>query len=179
MSQAGPLSIESNFPPDVPTSFVTDSGTATPSFNVLNILANDTNVNNDNGIQTIGSGDTVTIQLTNRLTGQTTTLNSTPVTIISVPLGSIPGVYYINGDVIAYNLTDTAGAAYSFSGAARTDGTTATEIATEGKDIFEEAAMSNADFTIGVTGNTAYLEVVGLAGKVLNWSALINYRYIG
>jgi len=42
--------------PSVPTSFDTDNGTATPAANVLNIFGG-------NGIETSGSGNTVTINL--------------------------------------------------------------------------------------------------------------------
>ena len=52
-------------PPSVPTSFVTNSGTATPVANVIDIVGG-------TGITTSGSGDTVTISLTG--TGATETL---------------------------------------------------------------------------------------------------------
>lgn len=166
-------------PVDVATSYPTDSGIAIPAANILNVYANDTNVNNDNGIQTIGSGNTVTVQLTNRLTGSTTTTDATPTTIISVSLGAVPGTYYVSGDLVAYDITDAAGAAYSFSAAAITDGATATEISTETKDIFEQAAMATADFSFGVTGNTAFLQVTGIVATTIDWSALLTYRFIG
>ena len=168
-------------PVNVATSYPTDSGTAIPAANILNVYANDTNVNNDNGIQTIGSGNTVTVQLTNRLTGLTTTTDATATTIISVSLGAVAGVYYMSGDLVAYDVTDAAGSAYSFSGAAVTDGTNATEIATETKDIFEQLPMENSDFSLIVDSitNTASLQVTGIAATTINWSALLTYRFVG
>ena len=168
-----------SLPANVATSYVEDSGTAIPALNILKVLANETNVNNDNGIQTVGSGNTVTVQLTNRITGAVTTTNATPTTVVSLSLGAVAGTYYVTGDIVAYNVTDAAGAAYSFSGAATTDGATATELGSDEKDIFEAAAMITCDFNIGVTGNTAYLEVIGIAGKTIDWSCLLTYRYIG
>lgn len=168
-----------SLPPSVATSYVTDDGIAIPAANILNVLANDTNVNNDNGIQTIGSGNTVTVQLTNRLTGFVTTTDDTPTTLISVPLGSDAGTYLATGDVLAYNVTDSGGAAYTYEGAATTDGATGIEIGVEQRNQFEQAVMAAADFSFGISGNNAFVQVIGIPGKTINWSCLFNYRFIG
>lgn len=55
MSQAGLIDIEASMP-TIPTSFDTDSGTAIPVVNVLEILGG-------TGLNTIGSGNTVTVIL--------------------------------------------------------------------------------------------------------------------
>lgn len=56
MSQAGALLGSSEIGPDVPTSFVTDSGIAIPSLNVLNVLGG-------TGSTTSASGNTITINV--------------------------------------------------------------------------------------------------------------------
>lgn len=58
MSQFFQTVNESNIPSDVATSYVTDLGTAVPLAHILNVLGGD-------GIQTEGSGNTVTIKVIN------------------------------------------------------------------------------------------------------------------
>lgn len=180
MSQIYKSSATGPVPPTVATSYVTDvDGPAVPAANILNVLGNDTNEDNDNGIRTIGSGNTVTVQLTNRITGTVTTMDDTPTTLITVSLGATPGTYYLSGNLMAYNSTDVAGAAYGFAGAARSTGVAGIEIGLESKEIFEEAAMSAADFELGIVGNDAVITVTGIALTTINWSCLFTYRFVG
>jgi len=58
MSEFYIATTSSNLPPSVATSYVTDSGTATPAANILNVLGG-------NGVSTRGSGNTVTVQVIN------------------------------------------------------------------------------------------------------------------
>lgn len=182
MSQAGIINTSSGpVPPDVPTTFVTDvNSPAVPALNILNVIGGDTTTNNDNGIQTDGSsgGNTLTVQLTNRATGQVTTVDATPTTIISFSLGATPGIFYFRGSIVAYDLTDVAGGAYDFSSGMRTTGAAATELGTEYKDVFEEAAMATADFNILASGNNLIVQVIGIAAKVINWNAEFTYRFV-
>ena len=63
MSQAGLLRVrQSNLPPQVPTSFVTNSGTAVPVANVLNVLGSVVAADS-NPFRSIGSGNTVNYQV--------------------------------------------------------------------------------------------------------------------
>ncbi len=168
-------------PPTVPTSFVTDvNSPAVPAANILNVIGGDTTANNDNGIRTDGSSgsNTLTIQLTNRATGIVTTIDATPTTILTFSLGATPGVYFVDGSIAAFDVTDTAGGAYSFSTAMRTTGAAAIEIGTEFKDLFEEASMAASDFNITASGNNLIVSVIGIAAKTINWNAYLNYRFV-
>lgn len=167
-----------SLPPTVPTSFVTNSGTAVPAANVLNVFASESSTNVDGGINTTGSGNTVTVLLTNRMTGSVTTSNATPAPLLTLPLGAVPGVYYIEGNLIAFDVTDAAGAGYAFSTAARTTGAAGIEIGTEFKDLFEEAALSSADLSVSISGNSLVISAIGIAGKTIDWNGYLTFRFI-
>jgi len=176
MSQAG-ITI-SGGAPAVPTSFTTDSGVAVPVANNLFIYGIDSIANNDNGIATSGSGSTVNVILTNRATGTVTTADATPTTALTFALGAVPGVYFFEGNIVAYDVTDVAGGAYSFVSGFRTTGAAAVEISTEFKDVFEEAAMATADFTISGSANNVIIQVQGIAGKTIDWNVTLTYRFV-
>ena len=179
MSQAGIVSSSSSPPPpQVPITFTEDSGSAQAAANILNVLGLDTTANSDNGISTLGSGNTVTILLTNRQTGTVTTADATPTNVLSFALGATPGVYFFEGNVIAFNTTDTAGAGYAFSSAIRTTGAAGVEIATQFEDLFEEAAMSTADIDVTVSANNLVITVTGVAAKTINWNGFLTYRFV-
>lgn len=163
-------------PPQIPTSFVTDSGIATPVGNVLNVITNDTTANNDNGITDTGSGNTVTLFLTNRITGTATTTDGvTPVTLTSFSLGATPATFLFELRIIAYNVTDALSAGYTSTSVIRTTGAAASEVDSGIGTIAEEGTMSGVIVQNQIVGNTAETEVTGLPGKIIHWKALHTY----
>lgn len=179
MSQYSVSTTTGNLPPQVPTQFTASDATiAVPVANNLNVFGIDSTANNDNGITTTASGDTLNVVLTNRATAQITTSDATPTTGLTFSLGATPGVFYFQGYISAFDTTDTAGACYSFVSGARTTGVVGTEIGTEFKDELEEAAMTNADFSISVSGNTFEVVLVGIAGKTINWNLYLTYNFV-
>lgn len=168
-------------PPNVATSYVTDiDSPAIPAANVLNVFGRDTSANNTNGIRTDGSSgsNTLTVQLTNRVRGVVTTVDATPTFIITFPLGAVPGVYEINGSVAGFDITDTAGASYGFISGIRTTGAAAIEIGTQFTTNFEEPAMATSEIDVLVSGNNAIIQVIGVAGKTIDWDCLFTYRFV-
>ncbi len=174
-----------SLPPSVATSYVTDNGTAVPAANVLIVHGTDSTENNSSGIiakgGVVGTGTSneVDIVLTNRVKGDVTTSDATPTIIISFALGATPGVYTFSGDITAYDSTDVAGASYGVVAGFRTTGAVAIEIGTQFSTNFEEPAMATSNIATSVSGNNVLIEVIGIAGKTIDWDALFTYRFVG
>lgn len=167
-------------PPTVATSYVTDvNSPAIPVANVLNVLGNDTTVNNDNGIRTDGSSgsNTLTVQLTNRLQGTVTTANNTPTPIITFT-PTVIGTYAIEIRIAAYNTTSSLGAGYSLFGSARFDGVNSNLCGTADRIVNEEGAMSSDNVTFTVSAANILINAVGYAENI-NWSAVGLYTFVG
>lgn len=173
---AGPV------PPTVAESYVTDvNSPAIPAANVLNVFGNDSTVNNANGIQTDGSsgGNTLTVQLTNRLQGTTTTVGAVTGDAITFALGATPGTYAIEVRVAGFEATTPAGVGYSLFGSIRTTGAAGSIIGTVDRINNEDPALVTANATIIASANNAIIQVTGVAGLTLNWSAVGLYTFVG
>lgn len=176
MSQAGDLSaISGPVPPTVPTSFVTDSGTAIPAANILNDLGGFTSINDADGIRTIGSGNTVTTQLTNRLGGSGTTVGATTADLVTFALGATPAVFFFSFETAVFNAATPAGAGYATYTTVITDGATATLIDDTDSIVHESPALITTIAEIVVSGNNAIFRVTGVAGLTINWVTVGSY----
>jgi len=176
MSQAGTLGVGAT--PSIATSFVTNNGTATPAANVLNVLGADTTANNVNGIQTSapGSASTVTVELTNRLQGTTTTVGAVTGDIITFALDSANPAVYRFEIMIAGRDTGTGdGVGYIIDGTARTDGAAATIIKTPDIGTDEDNSLLTAVAELVVSGNNVIVRVTGVTKQTINFSAIGTY----
>lgn len=182
MSQAGIISTTTGpVPPTVPTSFPTDvNSPAIPAANVLNVFGGDTTANNDNGIRTDGSsgGNTLTIQLTNRVQGSANTVGAVTTPIITFT-PTVIGTYAFEVRIAAYNETASLGAGYALFATARFDGVNSNLCGTADKVVNEEGAMSSANVTFTVSGAGILVNGVGYAAQDINWSAVGLYTFIG
>lgn len=185
MSQAGIISTSAGpVPPFVPTSFVTQNGTAVPAANVLIVDGFDSTENNDNGIITkggvagTGTANELDVVITNRVQGAVTTADATPTTIVSFTLPAA-GVYAFDYNVASFNTTDTLGAAYSVFVGIRGNGVTATKVNLEDKIVNEEAGDTNCNVSVTTSGNAVLIQGTGIAGKTVKWNAVGTYVYVG
>lgn len=113
MSQAGINNTTSGpVPPTVPTSFVTDSGTATPAGNVLNVV---TPGGGTRGIITSGSGNTITVTVTstgltwNDVTGAFSTVKNNGYFVMGASTTTLPAA--IQGDTVEFIIDTSASSA--------------------------------------------------------------------
>jgi hypothetical protein len=161
--------------PSIPTSFVTDTGSAVPAANILNIDGIDSSVYNANGITTTGSGNTVDVVLTNRVQGTTSTVGAVTGDVITFAMGATPGTFRFDVQVCGFESTTPAGAGYGLEICARTTGAAATLIDVD-VNPQEEAALSACSCTAVVSGNDLIVRITGSAGLTINWSGSGTYE---
>jgi hypothetical protein len=179
MSQIIKAVTAGSLPPSVPTSFVTDFGTAVPAANILNVTTNQSLINDPTGIESTGSGNTVQILLTNRASATTTTTDATVTTIITFPLSNIlPGVYTIRGDVAGFIPAQNAGGSYDYVASVRTNGVTAVIIGSNFDTQLEDVVMEPSDIHVAVSGNNFLLQVQGIVATTIDWAATLNYLVV-
>lgn len=174
-TSAGPIS------PNIPTSFVTDDGTAIPAVNVLNVVAVDSTENNSNGILTRATpnlSNNLNVVITNRMFGTVTTVGAVT-SAVAVFTPTVIGTYAIEFRVSAFNTTATLGAGYSVFGTIRYDGVNSNLCGTPDKIVNEEGAMSSANVTMTVAGANVLVNGVGYAAQTINWAAVGLYTFIG
>jgi hypothetical protein len=171
MSQAGIISVSGAMPPAVPLNFTSDSGSAVPVANNLNVFGIDSTSNNANGITTTAAGDTLNVVLTNRLQGTGSAVGATTTDIITPAAGATPGVYCIDIRVSLFESTTPAGAGYHIRGAVRTTGAATTVIDTPDEFVNEEAALAACDVDIIASANNIIIRGTGTAGLTTNFSS--------
>jgi len=171
-------------PPAVPTSFVTQDGTAVPAANVLIVNGLDSVEDNANGIITkggvagTGTANEVDVVITNRTTGAATTVGATTSPIITFTMPAAPAVVNFECKICAFNSTSNIGAVYLIIAGARTDGGTTFSLNTADITTIEEGAMSGASVSFAVAGNTAVFNVTGYLAQNIRWSAVLTYNQV-
>jgi hypothetical protein len=156
-----------SLPVVVPTSFVTDSGTAVPATNVINI-------NGSNGISTSGSGNNITITLKeNTVTGTGTTIGATGATLISFAPINNKG-FSVQGLVIGYDTVNNLSIGGEVIAVGRTFSGNVVIISPQNNSISCDAALDPGNFFVSQSGGNLTLVVAGVTGHTINWSGYLN-----
>lgn len=167
-------------PPSVATTYTADDATtATPVANNLNVFSDDSTANNNNGVRTTAAGDTLTVQLTNRLQDETSTVGAVTADAVTFALGASPGVFTFDINISAFESATPLGSGYKIFGTVRTTGAAATLIGTPDKVVHEEGALSAANADLVISGNNAIIRVTGVVALTINWGTTATYVYRG
>lgn len=151
---------------NVPTSFITDSGTAIPVANVINI-------NGASGITTSGSGNSIIINLLeNTIRGTGTTVGTTPLDLITYSPTDQKG-FSLQGLVVGYDLANNVAIGGEIIAVGRKSGTV-TIVSPMNNSVSVDASLSNGSFTMVASGASFILRVRGDIGHTIAWSAYLN-----
>lgn len=175
MSNTQVINLPSSSPSD-PLTFTADDGsTATPASDNINNLSSSTSTNNDDGIQTRNTGDTTETQLTNRLIDSVTSINGSTEDLITFDLGVNPAVYRFKFDICGRDTGTGDGVGYTVFASAKTDGASATIIATPFVDNDEDTSLLDASTNVIASGNNIILQVTGVLLQTISYKSLGSY----
>ncbi len=177
LTSAGPI------PPIIPTSFVTQDGTAVPAANILIIDGFDSSENNDNGIITkggvvgTGTANEVDVVITNRgvATGTTNGAVTTSVTLFT-PTNATAFTYkaYITGRETTTG--DCAGG--SIEGLARKNAGAVTVVGDSDTLDEEDVSLIGVDWNIVASGADLVIQFIGIAATTINWKCTFTYQQV-
>ena len=158
--------------PAVPTSFVTDSGTAVPAANILNVV---TPGSGTQGIMTSGSGNTITITLNETaFSGTATTVGATNAVLnVNVPVPTNSAMSF-RVNLVGYDSANSVGIGGELLAAIRNVAGVLTIIGVPDQTINSDIALFGATWTLTSSGTNAQIEVSGVAGHTIDWKGIID-----
>lgn len=182
-----PLTSSGPIPPIIPTSFVTDDGTAIPAANILNVDALDSIENDDNGILTRANPDlsnNLQIILSNRGTSQVQTTDATLTTgfTFATPTDltvSIQG--FVTARVSATTepgVTVGDSGSYFYFAAFKNLAGAAVEVGTEYPTTFEDDSLMDADIFVIASAGNVVVQVQGIPNTTIEWDIFFEYRQV-
>lgn len=164
-----------SLPPTVPTSFVTDSGTAIPAGNIINVV---TPGGGTLGIKTSGAGNTITITDTETSNSATATtsdgLGQTQVLNFNIPVPA-SSVVSIRVNIAAYDVPNQLGLAGELLGGVKNNAGALSVVGVADTTINADIAINAAKVSLTTSGTNAQVQVVGVAGHTLNWRGFIEF----
>jgi len=159
--------------PTVPTAFVTDSGTAVPAANILNVV---TPGSGTQGIVTSGSGNTVTISLIDAvLTGTAQTVNAGTANInVNIPLPTNESAITIRANLVGYAKSSGLAIGGELIGTVRNVGGVLTVIQIPEVTKNNDSVLATWSATLVISGTDVLVQVTGVNTYTINWTAIID-----
>ena len=164
--------------PSVPTSFVTDSGTATPAANILNVV---TPGGGTQGIATSGAGNTITITLNNtNYTGTATTVGLTSAILnVNVPIPSNSATSF-RVNIAGYDSANGLGIAGEILGGIKNVAGVLTVIATHVDSTLNgDTPLNGVVLNLTTSGTNGQVQVTGVSGHTIDWRGTIEVVNVG
>lgn len=115
---------------------------------------------------------------TNFVSGTGSTTGAVDDDLVTISLGAAANTYTFDIQVSGFESTNPAAAGYQIFGTVRTTGAAATLVGTPDKVVNEESALTNAQASLIVSGNTAIVRVTGVAGLTITWNASLTYTAV-
>lgn len=179
MSQIFVPTLGANIPSNIPTSFVTDSGTAIPSFNILNVNAGSTTDNNSNGIISIANPNgsaNLLIELTNRFSSSITATAGTTTNLIDFDLGLLVSAYRFSFEVIGIDPITSNSIGFTLLATFKNSGVAASIVQTPFVDSDEDiGAVLTMIAGTGINSTHAILQLTLPVGNNMNVKIVGTY----
>lgn len=118
------------------------------------------------------------LQIVGSASGITTTVGAVIGTLITFPMGAIPGTRQFDIIITGFDVAGTAGAGYLMVATARTDGVNAFVCGTADSTDNEDPAFFPADIFFTAVGNNVVVTVLGVAGFTINWRGLARSVFV-
>ena len=161
MSQIYKATTAGNLPPNVPTTFDTDTGSATPALNTLIVTG-------DNGIVTTGSGNTVTVKF-NEDTNTTLGIATATILTITPPDNDTTTVQVL---ISGYDSTANIGVGGQIVGTVRKTGGVVTVLGTPDVIKNGDPVINASTFTIVANGGDIEVQATSSSINTVTWTAI-------
>jgi hypothetical protein len=161
-------------PPAVPTSFVTDDGTAIPSLNVLNVLGG-------SGVETYADpnlSNNLYIKIQNSTTDTGQTIDNQTISLSTIDC-SAAGTYFFTTQISAYDVSGVEAAGGTLYTTVRSTAGVVTVIDDTDAIAHRTSNLSAINYELIDSATNVILQVTGQNGFTLNWGAITNYVYRG